>query len=44
MRQVGLQEYLNDFWNIVDCSQFVVFGYLTYVKIFEHSKSDSGEE
>ena len=30
MRQLGMYGYLYDFWNIVDSSQFFVFGYLTY--------------
>lgn len=35
MRQLGMAEYLYDFWNIIDSSQFLVFGYHTYFKIIE---------
>ena len=41
MRQAGLLEYLYDFWNIIDSSQFFVFGYLTYVKLFVQSNDEN---
>ena len=40
MKQLGLMEYFCDFWNIIDSTQFVVFGYLTYIKIFEKENED----
>ena len=33
MKQVGLVDYFSDFWNIVDSTQFIVFSYLTYLKV-----------
>lgn len=30
MSHLGIVDYLFDFWNIVDSTQFIVFGYLTY--------------
>ena len=44
MRQLGMYEYLYDFWNIVDSTQFFVFGYLTYIKIFENADDDIEEK
>jgi len=44
MRQLGMKGYFYDFWNIVDFSQFFVFGYLTYIKVFENSQTIDGDD
>lgn len=44
MRQLGMKEYLDDFWNIIDSSQFFVFGYLSYIKVFQNSSMEYDAE
>jgi hypothetical protein len=39
MKQSGIKNYLMDFWNIIDSTQFIVFGYLTFdVLVLQNSE------
>jgi len=40
MSHLGIVDYLFDFWNIVDSTQFIVFGYLTYDVLNESVEDD----